>query len=206
MYRCLRWRTTKTSRVRNRYTFGNWRALAGTGDVWRRSATHLIQTMQCALRKISLAYGPPAVALLGENVTPSLEGGGQQFESVSGLCKSASCRRLLVHLHHDRYRCDRQRLPQARPQQPRHEIDFAFGGILAVLIIAVWAFGTFVVKNGQGRRVRGCRGRVRCAPAETSGLLVISAAVASRQFSSWNMGMYEIPTIAPSGDCSLATV
>jgi hypothetical protein len=27
-----------------------------------------------------------------------------------------------------------------------------------------------------------------------------------RQFSSWNMGMYEMPTIAPSGDCSLATV
>lgn len=26
------------------------------------------------------------------------------------------------------------------------------------------------------------------------------------QFSPWNMGMYEMPTIAPSGDCSLATV
>lgn len=26
------------------------------------------------------------------------------------------------------------------------------------------------------------------------------------QFSSWNIGMYEIPTMAPSGDCSLATV
>jgi hypothetical protein len=37
-------------------------------------------------------------------------------------------------------------------------------------------------------------------------LLVISAPVASRQFSSWNMGMYEMPTIAPSGDCSLVTV
>jgi hypothetical protein len=38
------------------------------------------------------------------------------------------------------------------------------------------------------------------------GLLVISAPVAARQFSSWNMGMYEMPRIAPSGDCSLATV
>jgi hypothetical protein len=28
----------------------------------------------------------------------------------------------------------------------------------------------------------------------------------ARQFSSWNIGMYEMPTIAPSGDCSLATV
>jgi hypothetical protein len=26
------------------------------------------------------------------------------------------------------------------------------------------------------------------------------------QVSSWNAGMYEMPTIAPSGDCSLATV
>jgi hypothetical protein len=32
------------------------------------------------------------------------------------------------------------------------------------------------------------------------------APAASGQSPSWNMGMNEMPTIAPSGDCSLATV
>ena len=38
MYGCLYWHAVMTSRVRNGYTFGDWRALAGTGDVWRRTS------------------------------------------------------------------------------------------------------------------------------------------------------------------------
>jgi hypothetical protein len=49
----------EASRVRNGYTFGDWRALRDTGDVWRRIATHLIQAMKCGLRNNLPAYKHP---------------------------------------------------------------------------------------------------------------------------------------------------
>ena len=78
---CLRWRGISASRVRNGYTFGDCRALAGTGDVWRRIATHPNQATKCALRKISCIRAP-AVAFLGETVTPSLERGGRRLKRM----------------------------------------------------------------------------------------------------------------------------
>jgi hypothetical protein len=35
---------------------------------------------------------------------------------------------------------------------------------------------------------------------------ITPAPLPAGQFSSWNIGIYEMPTIAPSGDCNLATV
>jgi hypothetical protein len=47
----------------------------------------------------------------------------------------------------------------------------------------------------------------RDVPGEdVAGAVVHAGESQGRQFSSCNIGMYEMPTIAPSGDCSLATV
>ena len=57
MSSCLCWRALTASRVRNGYTFEDWGARAGTGDVWRRTATRLVQGMKCACPEISLHMG-----------------------------------------------------------------------------------------------------------------------------------------------------